>query len=48
MILRPQEISNNAEIVRRLGLICINTAIEVDLFGQGMSSWVDRLSRIIT
>lgn len=34
VLLRPQEISNNAEIVRRLGLICINTAIEVDLFGQ--------------
>ncbi|SEH77039.1 succinate CoA transferase [Akkermansia glycaniphila] len=34
VILRPQELSNNPEIVRRLGLICINTAIEVDLFGQ--------------
>lgn len=34
VILRPQEYSNNPEIVRRLGLICINTAIEVDLFGQ--------------
>lgn len=34
ILLRPQEISNNAECVRRLGLICINTAIEVDLFGQ--------------
>lgn len=38
VILRPQEISNNPEIVRRLGLICINTAIEVDLFGQVNSS----------
>ncbi len=34
VILRPQEISNNPEIVRRLGLICINTAIEVDVFGN--------------
>lgn len=34
VILRPQEISNNPEIVRRLGLICINTAIEVDIFGN--------------
>ncbi len=34
VILRPQELSNNPEIVRRLGLICINTAIEVDLCGQ--------------
>jgi acyl-CoA hydrolase len=34
VILRPQEISNNPEIVRRLGLICINTAIEADIFGN--------------
>lgn len=34
VMLRPQEISNNAECVRRMGLICMNTAIEVDLFGQ--------------
>ncbi len=34
ILLRPQEISNNPEIGRRLGLICINTAIEADLFGN--------------
>ncbi len=34
IMLRPQEISNNPECARRLGLIAINTAIEVDLFGQ--------------
>ncbi|MGB0792679.1 MAG: succinate CoA transferase [Opitutales bacterium] len=34
MILRPQEISNNPEVVRRLGVITINTAIEVDIFGN--------------
>ena len=34
ILLRPQEISNNPEIVRRLGLITINTAIEVDVFGN--------------
>jgi len=34
LILRPQEISNNPEIVRRLGIISINTALEVDLFGN--------------
>lgn len=34
IVLRPQEISNNPGIVRRLGLICMNTAIEVDLFGH--------------
>jgi len=34
MLLRPQEISNHPEVVRRLGLISINTAIEADLFGN--------------
>jgi succinate CoA transferase len=34
LILRPQEISNNPEIIRRLGIISINTALEVDLFGN--------------
>src|SRR5208283_4012003 len=34
LILRPQEISNSPEIVRRLGIISINTALEVDLFGN--------------
>ena len=34
MVLRPQEISNNPELVRRLGIISINTAIEADIFGN--------------
>jgi len=34
LLLRPQEISNQPEVVRRLGLISINTAIEADLFGN--------------
>lgn len=34
IVLRPQELSNNPEIVRRLGLITINTAIEADIFGN--------------
>ncbi len=40
MVLRPQEISNSPELVRRLGLITINTAIEVDLFGNVNSTHV--------
>jgi acetyl-CoA hydrolase len=40
MVLRPQEISNSPEIVRRLGLITVNTAIEVDLFGNVNSTHV--------
>ncbi|RKD33878.1 acetyl-CoA hydrolase/transferase family protein [Thermohalobacter berrensis] len=34
IILRPQEISNNPEVIRRLGIIAMNTAIEVDIFGN--------------
>jgi succinyl-CoA:acetate CoA-transferase len=38
IILRPQEISNNPEIIRRLGVIAMNTAIEVDIYGNVNSS----------
>jgi len=34
IILRPQEISNNPEIIRRIGSIAMNTAIEVDIYGN--------------
>ncbi|MDZ4743016.1 MAG: succinate CoA transferase [Verrucomicrobiota bacterium] len=40
LVLRPQEISNNPEIVRRIGIVSINTAIEVDLFGNVNSTHV--------
>jgi succinate CoA transferase len=40
LVLRPQEISNNPEIVRRLGLISINTALEADIFGNINSTHV--------
>ena len=40
MVLRPQELSNNPEIVRRLGVIAINTAIEVDIFGNVNSTHI--------
>jgi acetyl-CoA hydrolase len=40
ILLRPQEISNNPEIVRRLGIISMNTAIEVDLGGAVNSSHI--------
>ena len=36
--MRPQEISNNPEIIRRLGVIAMNTAIEVDIYGNVNSS----------
>lgn len=34
IILRPQEISNNPEVIRRLGIIAMNTAIEMDIYGN--------------
>ena len=40
LVLRPSEISNHPEIIRRLGLIAMNTAIEVDLYGCVNSSHV--------
>ncbi|RGN51321.1 MULTISPECIES: acetyl-CoA hydrolase/transferase family protein [unclassified Bacteroides] len=33
-IIRPSEISNSPEIVRRLGVISMNTAIEADIYGN--------------
>jgi len=40
ILMRPQEISNHPEIVRRLGIVSMNTAIEVDLFGNVNSTHV--------
>ncbi len=34
LMLRPQEITNHPELIRRLGIIAINTALEVDIFGN--------------
>ncbi|HEY0288064.1 MAG TPA: acetyl-CoA hydrolase/transferase family protein [Pseudomonas sp.] len=40
LVLRPQEISNNPEVIRRLGVIAINTALEFDLYGNVNSTHV--------
>nr|NIP72328.1 propionyl-CoA--succinate CoA transferase [Gammaproteobacteria bacterium]NIR97370.1 propionyl-CoA--succinate CoA transferase [Gammaproteobacteria bacterium]NIT62973.1 propionyl-CoA--succinate CoA transferase [Gammaproteobacteria bacterium]NIV19980.1 propionyl-CoA--succinate CoA transferase [Gammaproteobacteria bacterium]NIX10034.1 propionyl-CoA--succinate CoA transferase [Gammaproteobacteria bacterium] len=40
LILRPQELSNHPGIVRRLGIIAINTALEVDIYGNVNSTHV--------
>ena len=40
IVLRPQEISNAPELVRRLGIIAINTALEFDLYGNVNSTHV--------
>jgi succinyl-CoA:acetate CoA-transferase len=40
LVLRPQEISNHPEVIRRLGIIAINTALEFDLYGNVNSTHV--------
>ncbi len=40
LVLRPQEISNHPEVIRRLGIIGINTALEFDIYGNVNSTHV--------
>lgn len=40
ILLRPQEISNHPEIVRRLGIIAINGMVEADIYGHVNSTHV--------
>jgi acetyl-CoA hydrolase len=40
IVLRPQEISNHPGIIRRLGVIAMNTALEMDIYGNVNSSHV--------
>ena len=40
LVLRPQNISNAAEVISRLGIIGINTAIEFDIYGNVNSTHI--------
>ena len=40
LLLRPQEISNSPEVVRRIGVIAMNTAIECDIYGNVNSTHI--------
>ncbi len=40
IVLRPQELSNNPAVLRQLGVISMNTALEVDLYGHANSTHV--------
>jgi succinyl-CoA:acetate CoA-transferase len=40
IVLRPQEISNHPEIIRRLGVIAMNGMIEADIYGNVNSTHV--------
>ncbi len=40
ILLRPQDVTNAAEVISRLGVIAINTALECDLYGNVNSSHI--------
>jgi hypothetical protein len=40
IILRPQEISNHPEVIRRLGCLAMNGMIEADIYGKVISSHI--------
>ena len=40
IVLRPQDISNNGGIIRQVGLAAMNTAIEVDIYGNVNSTHI--------
>jgi acetyl-CoA hydrolase len=40
IVLRPQELSNHPGIIRRLGVIAMNTAIEADVYGNVNSTHI--------
>lgn len=40
LVIRQSEISNSPEVIRRLGVIAINTAIECDIYGHANSTQI--------
>lgn len=40
IVIRPQEISNHPAVIRRLGVIAINTPIELDIYGNVNSTHI--------
>lgn len=40
MVLRPTDLSNNAEIISKLNLISLNNAIEIDIYGNANTSHI--------
>lgn len=40
IVLRPQEIANSPAVIRRLGVIAMNTALEVDIYGNANCSHI--------
>ena len=40
LVLRPLDVSNNPGVIRRLGVIALNTPIEFDIYGQANSTHI--------
>lgn len=40
VLLRPMQVSNNPEVIRRLGVIAMNTPVEVDIYAHANSTLV--------
>jgi len=40
IVIRPAEISNSSEVVSRLGVIALNNAIEIDIYGNANNSHI--------
>jgi acyl-CoA hydrolase len=40
IVLRPQELSNHPTVIRQLGVLAINTALEIDIYGHVNSTHV--------
>ncbi len=40
IVLRPQDVTNNIEVIRRLRVIAINTAVEFDIYGNVNSTHI--------
>lgn len=40
LVIRPQNITNHPEVIRRLGVVGINSVVEVDIYGHANSSAV--------
>lgn len=40
IVIRPQEISNHPEVIRRLGVIALNTPLEFDIYGNVNSTHI--------
>ena len=41
IVLRPLSISNNPEVARRLGVIAMNTPVEIDMYGHANSTLIN-------